>query len=267
MKKIFKLSVATVLVMSLLGLAGCGGTQAASAPATTGSNSAPSEKILKVGSDIAYAPFEYMNNQQQPEGFDIDLMKAIGEDMGYQVKFEAAAFDGLIPALGAGKYDTVISAMTITDERAKTVQFSNKYFQATQYIAVKKGSSIKTEADLKGKKIGVQVATTGQEVVEKMGITPQKYDTTPDAMNDLINGGVDAVVADSPVVLYFIKQNPDKNIVAIPGNFAKEYYGIALKLDDKALGDKVNASLKKLMDNGKYNEIYKKWFNADAPKF
>lgn len=265
MKKIFKMGVASVLMLSLLGLAGCGGAQTSSAPAANSSSSS-SAKVLKVGSDITYPPFEFMDAQQKPTGFDIELMKAIGEDAGYQVQFETAAFDGLIPALGAGKFDAVISAMTITDERAKSVLFSNKYFQATQYIAVKKGSSIKTEADLKGKKVGVQVATTGQDVAEKMGLTPKKYDTTPDAMNDLINGGVDAVVADSPVVLYFIKQNPDKNIEYIAGNFDKEYYGFAVKLDNKALSDQLNASLKKLMDNGKYNEIYKKWFNAEAPK-
>ncbi|MPN11973.1 hypothetical protein SDC9_159282 [bioreactor metagenome] len=99
-----------------------------------------------------------------------------------------------------------------------------------------------------------------------MGITPQKYDTAPDALNDLINGGVEAAVIDSPVVAYFIKQNPSKNIVTVSGNFDKEYYGIAVKKDNKELADKINTSLKKLIDNNKYNEIYKKWFNTDAPK-
>ncbi|MDA8228463.1 MAG: basic amino acid ABC transporter substrate-binding protein [Desulfitobacterium hafniense] len=266
-KKVFTFATALVLITSIV-LTGCGGTKT-SAPANTASNApAPAaEKVLKVGSDIAYAPFEFMDTKQQPTGFDIDLMTAIGEDLGYKVKFETAAFDGLIPALGSGKYDMVISAMTITEKRAQSVLFSDKYFEATQFIAVKKGSTIKSEADLKGKKVGVQVATTGQEVVEKLGITPKKYDTTPDALNDLINGGVEAVVADSPVVLWFIKQNPDKAIEAVKGNFEKEYYGIAFKKDDKATADKVNATLKKFMSNGKYNDIYKKWFNVDAPKF
>ncbi|AHF08246.1 basic amino acid ABC transporter substrate-binding protein [Desulfitobacterium metallireducens] len=266
MKKLFKAGIASVLVVSLLGLAGCGGTQTAKEPAQKDSGSTSSEKVLKIGSDIAYAPMEYMNEQQKPEGFDVDLMNAIGEDMGYKVNFETATFDGLIPSLNAGKYDAVISAMTITEERAKTVLFTDKYFQATQSIAVKQGSPIKSEADLKGKKVAVQVGTTGQEVVEKMGITPQKYDTAPDALNDLINGGVEAAVIDSPVVAYFIKQNSDKNIVTISGNFDKEYYGIAIKQDNKELADKINTSLKKLMNNGKYGEIYKKWFNGEAPK-
>lgn len=265
MKKLIKIGIAGVLVLSLLGLAGCGESQS-NGTAQKGSNNAASEKVLKVGSDIAYAPMEYMNEKQQPEGFEVDLMTAIGEDMGYKVEFQTAAFDGLITSLNAGNYDAVISSMTITEERAKSVQFSDKYFQATQSLAVKQGSPIKSEADLKGRKVAVQVATTGQEVVEKMGITPQKYDTAPDALNDLINGGVEAAVIDSPVVAYFIKQNPSKNIVTVSGNFDKEYYGIAVKKDNKELADKINTSLKKLIDNNKYNEIYKKWFNTDAPK-
>ena len=259
MSKKFRAVMAATLALSLLALAGCGAAQTASSSGST-------EKVLKIGSDINYPPFEFMDTKNQPQGFDIDLINAVAKDMGYTVKFETAAFDGLIPALSTGKYDAVISAMTITDERAKSVLFSDKYFMATQYIAVKKSSPIKSEADLKGKRVAVQQATTGQTAVEKLGINPKKFDTTPDAMTDMINGGSDAVVADSPVVLYFIQQNPNANVTAIQGNFEKEFYGIAFKQDNKELAGKVNASLKKLIDNGEYNKIYKKWFGQDAPK-
>jgi len=255
----FRLILIGLLSLSLLALAGCG---SASAPTP-----APAEKILKVGSDIAYAPFEFMDEKQQPTGFDVELIQALGKDMGYQVKLETSAFDGLIAALQAGKYDAVISAMTITPDRAKNVQFSDKYFKSTQYIATKKGANIKTLADLKGKKIGVQLNTTGQFAVEKLGMETKKYDTTPDALNDLLNGGVDAVVADAPVVLWFQAQNASDKIESVDGNTGEEFYGIAMKLGDKELGDKMNASLKKLIDNGTYNGIYKKWFKKDAPKF
>lgn len=258
----FRLLLAGLLSLSLLTLAGCGSTPA---PAPT---PAPVEKVLKVGSDIAYAPFEFMDEKQQPTGFDIELINALGADMGYtKVNIETTAFDGLLPALQAGKYDCVISAMTITEKRAQSVQFSDKYFRAIQYIAMKKGSNFKTLADLKGKKVGVQLSTTGQEVVEKAGIEPRKFDTTPDAMNDLLNGGVEAVVADGPVVLWFQAQNAKADIVSVEADVEQEFYGIAMKLDNKELGSKMNASLKKLKDSGKYNEIYKKWFKVDAPKF
>lgn len=262
-KSKFRFVLTGLLSLSLLTLAGCGssGTPAPS------SNPAPEEKVLRVGSDIAYAPFEFMDEKQQPTGFDIELIQAIGADMGYKVNIETSAFDGLIPALQAGKYDAIISAMTITEERAQSVQFSDKYFLSGQYIAMKKGAGFKTLADLKGKKIGVQLNTTGQYAAEKNGMQTNKYDTTPDALNALISGGVDAVVADSPVVLWFEAQNPTAQIESVDANSGEEFYGIAMKQGNTDLAGKVNASLKKLMDNGKYNEIYKKWFKKDAPKF
>ncbi len=264
-KKSFHLILTTVLILSLVALAGCGTTTPTTSAPAGGTAASTPEKILKVGSDIAYAPFEFMDEKQNPVGFDIDLLNAIAKDMGYKAQFETSPFDGLNLSLASGKYDAVISAMTITPERAKVVLFSDKYFLATQYIAVKKGSAIKTAADLKGKRVGVQAATTGQYAMDKMGVTTKKYDTTPDAMTDLVNGGLDAVVADSPVILYFINKQPNANIVALQGDFEKEFYGIAMKLDNKALAEKLNASLKKLISNGEYAKIYKKWFNADPP--
>ncbi|TGE36642.1 basic amino acid ABC transporter substrate-binding protein [Desulfosporosinus fructosivorans] len=260
----FRLVLAGMLSLSLLALAGCGSS---STPAPT--NPTPAvEKVLKVGSDIAYAPFEFMDEKQQATGFDIELIQALGADMGYtKVDIQTSAFDGLILALQNGNYDAVISAMTITEERAKGVLFSDKYFLSGQYIAMKKGSNIKSLEDLKGKKIGVQLNTTGQYAVEGKGMETKKYDTTPDAMNSLLTGGVDAVVADSPVVLWFQAQNPSAQIESIDAKSGEEFYGIAMKLGNTELANKMNASLKKLMENGKYNEIYKKWFKVDAPKF
>ena len=144
----FRLALIGILSLSLLALAGCGSAGAPTPTSTPTSSTpapapAPAEKILKVGSDITYAPFEFMDDKQQPTGFDMELIQALGKDMGYKVNVETASFDGLITALQAGKYDAVISAMTITDDRAKSVTFSDKYFKAVQYIAMKKGSSFK----------------------------------------------------------------------------------------------------------------------------
>lgn len=264
MKKGLRFLVVGLLMVGLLILAGCGTNTAKEEAKQT----PPAEKkVLKVGTDAAYAPFEFVDTNSKITGFDMDLLNAVAADAGYTVEYEAAAFDGLILSLQNGKYDAIISAMTITPERQKAIQFSDPYFLATQIVATKQGSDIKTVNDLKGKKVGVQISTTGQTAVEKLGVDPAKYDTTPDALNDLVNGSLNAVVADSPVVLYFIKQNPSFNLQAIQGDFDKEYYGIGMKLDNKELAGKINASLKKLMDNGTYNEIYKKWFNTDAPKF
>ncbi|TCQ03092.1 transporter substrate-binding domain-containing protein [Serpentinicella alkaliphila] len=116
---------------------------------------------IKAGADMAYAPFEYVNDKGQPEGFDMDLIRAIGAEMGFKVELINTNWDGIIPSLIAGNIDLIISAMTITEKRQETVTFSNPYFEATQYIAVKEGSTIKSLEDLKGKKIGVQNGTTG----------------------------------------------------------------------------------------------------------
>ena len=260
--------LAGLLSLSLLTLAGCG---SASTPAPEADDPAPDEKVervLRVGSEISYAPFEFMDEQQQPTGFDMELIQALGEDMGYtEVDIETASFDGLIPALQLGKYDAVISAMTIREDRAESVLFSDEYFLSRQYIAMKKGADIKSMDDLEGKKIGVQLNTTGQFAVEDHGMETMKYDILPNAMNALISGGVDAVVADSPTILWFQAQNPEAEIESINANTGDEFYGIAMKLGNTELADEMNASLKKLMDNGTYNEIYKKWFNEDAPEF
>ena len=187
--------------------------------------------------------------------------------MGYEVQFETASFDGLITSVQNGIYDAVISAMTITEERQKQVLFSDPYFISEQYIAFKEGADIKSLDALKDKKVGVQLGTTGMFAVEDAGMNPSKYDLIVDAINDLLNGGIDEVVADSPVLLTFIKENPDKKIECIPAETADEYYGVAFDKNNTELANAFNASLQKLIDNGEYAEIYKKWFNEDPPKF
>lgn len=258
MKKGLRIALVLMLIVSLVAVTGC----SSEAPAPAGE-----EKILKVGSDIAYAPFEYFNEQQEATGFDIDLMTAIAEDMGYKAEFETAAFDGLIPSLQAGKYDCVISAMTITEERGEVVQFSDPYFSAVQYIAFKKGESYEKIADLEGKKIGVQLNTTGQFAVEDAGLETMKFDTTPDALNALLIGGVDVVVADNQPVLSFIEANQASDIECVTADTEDEFYGIAMQLENKELAEQINATLKKFKENGKYAEIYGDWFKGEVPQF
>ena len=272
-KKVLRSAVSCFLVASLVLIAGCGAAassgedkDSSGTPVSSGEGAPSGDKILKFGSDIAYAPFEFMDEKDNATGFDIELATAVAEDMGYKAEFEAAAFDGLLTSLDSGKYDAVISAMTITEERAQAVLFSEPYFKTLQYIAYKTNAPYKTLEELKGKRVGVQVSTTGMYAAEDAGITPRSYETTPDALNDLINGGVDAVVADAPVVLWFIKQNPGNNIECASAATADEFYGVAFKKTNTELADKFNASLQKLIDNGKYDEIYKKWFNEDPPK-
>jgi ABC-type amino acid transport substrate-binding protein len=114
-----------------------------------------------VAMDMAYAPFEFIGDDGNPAGFDVDLIRAIAANMGFEVNLVNTAWDGIIPSLLAGSSDMIISAMTITEERSQSVQFSDPYFEASQFVAVKNDSPIKTLDDLQGKKVGVQNATTG----------------------------------------------------------------------------------------------------------
>lgn len=268
MKKGLRIFLILMLIVSLVAVAGCGSSTSAPTPAPAGDNKpAEQPKVLKVGSDIAYAPFEYYDEKHVATGFDVDLLTAIAEDIGYKAEFETAAFDGLIPALQANKYDCVISAMTIREDRAKSVKFSDPYFKAEQYIAFLEGKEYAKVADLKDLKVGVQLNTTGQFVLEDVGQKPMKYDIMPDALNALLHGGVNAVVGDNQAILAFIEANPGTKIKYVTADTGDEFYGIAFNLNNTELADKVNASLKKFKENGKYDEIYKKWFKGEVPKF
>ncbi|KKM09853.1 hypothetical protein SY88_16825 [Clostridiales bacterium PH28_bin88] len=262
------LLVALVAIALLVVTAGCGGgaKEQPKADSAAQQQSQPQEppkkEVLKVGSEAAYAPFEYQENNQIT-GFDIELIKAIAEAIGMEAQVTHVDWDGLYPALNAGTIDVVISAMTITDEREKEVDFSEPYFQAQQTIAVKEGSTIKGMKDLIGKKVGVQMNTTGHYVVrdypgmKEKDITP--FPTTPDALMNLGKGVVAAVVADEPVVLNFIKYNPEMKLATVTDEFEKEYYGMAVKTDNP-LREKLNEGLKKVKESGKYEEIFNKYF-------
>ncbi|MBC9784452.1 transporter substrate-binding domain-containing protein [Heliobacterium chlorum] len=258
MKKWIRNSIAGILCLGLLtAVAGCG-----SQPAQT-SKETP-KKVIRVATDAAYAPFEWKNEKGEIVGFDIDLVKEIGKEINADVQFVDTPFDGIIASLVNNNVDMLISAMTINDKRKQSVDFSKPYFVAVQAIAVKEGSPVKAFADLKDRKVGVQNATTGQDVVEKLlgAKSPKiaRYDTTPTALNSLINGDVEAVVADKPVVQLFLKNNPSAKLVLLDdASFEKEEYGIAVQKGNSELLNQVNGALDKLEKNGKVKEISEKY--------
>ncbi len=270
MKKYLKLSLVALLVLSLaLALAGCGGKQEAAK--TEGTNPSPpaEKKILKVSTEAAYAPFEFKDKDNNIVGFDAEFIRAVAKEMGYEAELTHVAWDGLIPSLESGAADIVISAMTITEERKKSTLFSEPYLNIVQSVGIKEGSPIKSLDDLKGKTIGVQNNTTGHYWAAKFyNVKPEdnfdkikKFDTTPDALEALKTGAVDAVVADKPVVLAYIKENPNSKLTKVDSDkFEKEYYGMAMKLGNEELAKKVNDAIKKVKENGTYDSLVKKYF-------
>lgn len=265
MRKYSKLMlVALLLVGVIIFAAGCGG-QAEEPKAdegNAGGEEVQAEEFV-VGTEAAYAPFEWQEDGEIV-GFDAELIQAVAEEMGVKLVHNNVTWDALYPSLGNGSIDAVISAMTITVEREKEVDFSDPYFEAMQIIAVPKDSAVAGLQDLIGKKVGVQANTTGQYALEELeGMKDediQKYPTTPDAMMALATGELKAVVADSPVVMNYVKTNPEANLMTVKDDFEKEYYGIAVKQGNTELLEKINAALKAVKDSGKYDEIFNKYF-------
>ena len=222
---------------------------------------------FKVAVEPAFPPFEMQSASGNLEGFDLDLMNAVGTEAGLRVKFESFSFDGIIPALQTGKVDAAISAITITAQRAQTVSFSRPYFKAGLAIAVRKDNQkIKSFDDLKNRKIGVQIGTTGAkfaETVSNAKIT--NFKSSPLAFQALLNGNVDAVVNDAPATLYAIRTQNLNGLKIVGELLTEEYYGIVLPKNSPHL-DKINQALTAIIDNGTYKKIYQKWFGSEPPQ-
>ncbi|WP_027339017.1 basic amino acid ABC transporter substrate-binding protein [Halonatronum saccharophilum] len=218
------------------------------------------ENGLRVGMDAAYRPFEFYDEDGEITGFDADLIREIGDRLDVDIVLQDVSFDGIIPGLQAGEYDLIISAMTITEERAQAVNFSDPYFNAGQVIAVlEDNDTINNEGDLKGKRVGVQLGTTADLLVSEMdGIDIVRYDTIPEAFIDLDNERVEAVVNDLPVTAAYIQERGRAKIVGEP--FTEEFYGMAMRQGDEDLLENINEALAQIKDDGTYDQIFAKWF-------
>ncbi|MDC7292740.1 MULTISPECIES: basic amino acid ABC transporter substrate-binding protein [unclassified Butyrivibrio] len=242
-KKIFTLVLAMILVVSCL--AGCGSQGG----------------TLTVGTNAAFPPFEYIGDDGNPDGFDVALIKAIGEKMGMKVVIQDMEFDSLVSSIG-GKIDVAIAGMTVTEERKATVDFSDSYYEAVQSVIVPKGSTIATAEDLKNLKIGVQLGTTGEFIADEIeGASVSAYNKAVDAVNDLNNGRVDCVIVDKNPAEVFGAQFSDK-VDVIDGSafdFEPEYYAIALPKGNEDLAAKINNALNELKADGTYDALVKQY--------
>ena len=185
--------------------------------------------VLRIGTDATYPPFETVDPETgQPTGFDIDLVTAVCELNGWKPEFIVTPFDGIIPGLRSKKYDVVISAMTITPERAAVVNFSDPYYLAGQTIAVPLDDSlIQTVEDLVGKKVGVQLGTTGELMAKRSdGLQVFSFDNIGAAFIDMSNGNLDAVLNDFPTTQAYIKKH--KTAKTVGKILSTEYYGMAV---------------------------------------
>lgn len=231
-----------------------------------GCNSEKSEdaKTYIIGTDAAYPPFE-KQAADKIVGFDIDIINAIAEKTGIKIEVKHTGWDPLFEGIDTGTVDAGISAITITDVRKETYDFSDPYFEATQLIMVAKDSNVASLQDLAGLKIGVQGATTGHIVVqEAFGKTYagiKAYEDTPMAVDDLLLGRVDAVVADNAVLQEYLKvlNNDDFKLIK-DSSFEIESYGMMVKKGNTEILAKLNEGLKKIKEDGTYDKIFQQYF-------
>lgn len=230
-------------------------------------------KKVVIATEGAYPPFNYVDTDGKMKGFDVDIALALCEQMKVECQIVAQDWDGMIPALLAGKFDAIIASMSITPERKKVIDFSEKYYNTPPAIVVPKDSDIKgvTPDDLAGKTIGAQVSTMHADYVEKK-LTKSELKTYPTADEyklDLANGRLDAVNDDVVVLSDWLKTEAGacckllgtiKPVLEIHGPGA----GIGVRKEDTDLRDMFTAAIKAIRANGKYQEINKKYFDFDV---
>jgi ABC-type amino acid transport substrate-binding protein len=258
-------AVLMLAIASVLAACGGGGSSSSSSEATEAGGGEEAGKPLSVGSDIPYPPFE-QGKSGEYTGFDIELMEAIGEKIGRTPEFHDTSFETIFRDVGQGKFEAVISAATITEEREKEVAFSDPYYLSEQAILVKEGSEIKGLSELAGKTVGAQQGTTGLELGKEKAEAGElrPYPEGPDAINALKAGTVEAVIIDAPVAQNAVEEEGGVTIAEkVP---TEEEYGIALAKDNTELLEEINQGLAEVIEDGTYTTIYEKWFHLEPPK-
>ncbi len=257
------LALALALAAAVIA-AGCGGDDEEDGGAGGGGGGGGGG-TLTVGSDIPYPPFE-QGKAPDYTGFDIELVREIGNRINRDVQFEDTSFDTIFRDLAQGKFDMVASATTITPERERQVDFSNPYYLSEQALLVKEGSDVQTVQDLTDATVGVQQGTTGQAYAEDETDAGQvrPFPEGPDAVNALRADQVDAVIIDLPVAQQAIED--EQGMVIATSIPTDEQYGFALPQDETELREQVNEALQEMKDDGTYAEIYRKWFDQDPPE-
>lgn len=275
----FQMLCAGAAIAALVLLAACGSdnkeeVNKSDTPAASGTTAAKAPElqdgVLQVGSDVAYAPIEFFEEgTQNPQGLDIDLANALADELGVRVEIVNTGFDAIIGALKAKRFDVLMSAMTVTDERSKEIDFI-PYFNAGTDILVPGGNpkNIKGVEDLSGLTVAVQIATIqvdqltaaneSLQAANKPEINVLTFDQNPLAVEQLRSGRADAVIADSPVVANDARLS-DGKLEALGLTIEAAPYGIGLRKESTDLNAAVKAALQKLESNGKYAEILANW--------
>ncbi|WAI00758.1 basic amino acid ABC transporter substrate-binding protein [Methanogenium organophilum] len=261
------LGLVLVLIIAVaVAFAGCTSSEETPAPAQ---GDVPETTIFIVGIDGEYPPYSYIDSEGNPQGFDVESVRWIAENQGFEVKIQPMAWDGIIPALVNGKIDMVYSGLTITDERKEKVNFSIPYWVVNQSVAVQEDSGYTLDDFKNGTLvIGAQRGTTGQMWVEKNLIETglmskdnlKTYDNFPLVAEDLKNGRLDAAIYDKPPMLDAIAGKP---IVIVGEINTGEEYGVAIRKGDVDLLNSMNEGITTLMADPYWEELKIKYEMAE----
>ncbi|MDM8349751.1 ABC transporter substrate-binding protein [Pseudomonas sp. sp1636] len=232
-------------------------------------------KPLRIGIEAAYPPFAYKTPEGNITGFDYDIGNALCEEMQVKCQWIEQEFDGLIPALKVRKFDAVLSSMSITEDRKKSVDFTGKYYSTPAKLAMKAGTAINDPLlDLKGKKVGVQRSSIydryASDVFAPAGVEVVRYSSQNEIFLDLQTGRLDATLADSVNIDDgFLKTDAGKGFTFAGPDFTDVKYfgegqGIAVRKGDAALVDKFNTAIAAIRANGKYQQVQGKYFDFDV---
>lgn len=260
------LSIITILAVSAAIFAGCGSSS--SSKTSTGDGSLKRVKdagTITVGIDDTYPPMEFTDSANKIVGFDIDMANDISKKLGVKVKYVPTSWDGIFLALGSKKFDVIQSSVSITDDRKKTMIFTKPYIYGGNAVFVKTGnSSIKSEKDLAGKTVGIEVGTTAQDVLNKIGTIKEvkKYNAMTDAFMDLKNGRIDAVVSDPQVGDYYIADKKT-DFTRVKTMLNEEPIGVAFRKSDVELRDAYQKAMDELKKDGTLSKLSVKWFGHD----
>lgn len=266
--------VAMVGILGLL-LTGCSSTATSEKTTPPASNAAPEkkegpvltrinkEKAIKVAFEGTYPPFNYQDEKKEFAGFDVDISNEMAKRMGVKAHFIATPWEALIGGLQADKFDIIISQMSITDERKKSVDFTDPYVITGGVLITRQETNDITKLEeLKGKKVGVGTGTTFEKVARSVeGSDVRTYKSAGEYFADLQNKRLDVIINDNMVAGYRIKQN-NLPLKISSGLVNKDIIGMAIKQENKDFLDKVNKTLGEIKKDGTYEQMFMKWFGV-----
>ena len=246
--------LAFAFVLSLL-------TVTAFAVKQTETTESTTTETLVMATNAEFPPYEYWEGEKVV-GIDAEIAEAIAEELGMELKIEDMAFDSIITAVTSGKADIGAAGMTVTEDRLENVNFSDTYATATQVVIVTEDSDITSPDDLVGKKVGVQLGTTGDIYAEDIeDATIERYNKGFEAVQALMQNKIDAVIIDNQPAKVFVTENEGLKI--LEEAFTDEEYAIAIAKDNTELLEKVNTALANLKESGKLDEIVAKYIDAE----